>query len=56
MKDDLAQSVIITLVNGKRLVFSGPVQVDPEDENQGILSVKFTDPLPLPEGGYWRDT
>jgi hypothetical protein len=46
----MIQSVFITLDDGRRLQFSGPAAIWPDDPPARIVDVKFGQPMPLPEG------
>lgn len=49
--NEMMQAIIITLSDGRKGMFTGPVLVKPGDEALlKIASIQFVPPQPLPEG------
>lgn len=50
-----AQSVILTLEDGRKVSYSGPAQIDPADLGVKVAKIEFTPPMPLPAGCYFEN-
>jgi hypothetical protein len=47
------QQVIIKLSDGRTLRFTGKAEVYPDDKKIGIVDIKFSEPIELPDGYSW---
>lgn len=55
-KENFLQTVTLTLSDGRKLVYSGRVQLNKEEEGLArIVGVVFSPPIPLPEGYHLED-
>lgn len=52
----MVQSVILTLTSGRKLVYTGPAQVNHNDSNKGngVRDILVTVPRALPKGQSWE--
>ena len=50
--DSLYQTITLVLSDGRRFIYTGRVQIDP-DEPLRVTSIEVTRPRPLPDGGSW---
>lgn len=46
---DEIQSVILTLDDGREVIYTGRVQIRPDEPARGVIGVRFTEPTTLPE-------
>lgn len=52
--NELYQNVILVMADGRKLEFTGKVQLDTEkEEDRKVVDILITKPAPLPNGAKW---